>query len=124
MSERWEHFEAALRERAYAAIDHDPQVLLEEDGGPLGQTADVILARLIGFDDEIVHDGWRLRRVEPVLLAVESTEVVPSMTAATYRLQSSYVRTRASAMNGMPPDVTPGPDATFDVLYLRYRRRS
>lgn len=130
---RWREVEAILRGKAYGTLDNDPQVLLEGDGGPVGAEADVIMARLLGFDDQIVEDGWRLRRVEPVLFMPImpvlrlTTATEPGLTlprTAEYVLQSGWARCPIAAEYA-PPDVQVGPPTfTFDVLYVRYRRRS
>lgn len=126
----WAEAEPIMRERAYRTLDSDPQSLLECDGGPVGQTADVILARLVGFDDEIVGD-IRLQRVEPVWLVpiyervtlVEAAPCPTRMRTARYVLQSGYVRMQLAPEHA-PPDTTPGPPAfTVSLLFLRYRRR-
>lgn len=132
-NERWMRMEAALRERAYAVIDNQPEVLLEGDGGPVGMKADVILARFLGFDDQIIQDGYRLQRVEPEWLmpihprmtarAQPDPPPMPMMRTARYVLQSGYVLHHLSGEYA-PADVSV--DLTtlqFSVLYLRYRRR-
>lgn len=135
MSIRWAEVERELREQAYGTLYMDPQILLERDGGPEGLHAELIYARLFGFDDEVVRDGWRLPRVEPVLylpimsslravFAEPSADVVFQPTRrATYRLQAAYALV---AVHGefAPAGVPLRPDFTFRVLYLRYRRRA
>lgn len=133
LMDRWAEYEAVLRKQAYRTIESDPQVLLEHDSGGPGIAADLIYARLLGYDDEIVQDGWRLRRIEPVLLLpifprmslAESDVLGPGVTrSATYALQSGYALVSVHAEVAMPPaGVRVGPDGTFRVLYLRYRRR-
>lgn len=124
--------EPLLRRRAYGALEADPQVLLEVDGGPLGVDADVFIARLIGFEDEVVDDGIRLRRAEPVylvplhrrlsMLEPDPAELAP-MRISTYVLQSGYALATVAAENA-PADVAVRDDFTVRVLYLRYRRRN
>lgn len=132
---RWEEFELALREQAYGTIDADPRLLLETDGGPVGMKADVIFARLIGMDDNIVQDGWRLPRVEPYLLMpiplsrrermanYEPTVADAVLRTAKFVLQSGFAHTRVSGEYA-PPGVSLDSDFMFDVLYLRYKRRA
>lgn len=45
----------AVIDHLYAMIDNDPKVLLEQPGGPVGMTADFIVARLMGHDDQVAH---------------------------------------------------------------------
>lgn len=131
MASRWDQVEPIMREQAYRAIENDPQVLLEHDGGPYGVHAEVIFARLYGLDDEIVRDGWRLPRIEAALrlpiiprlrISAEPVRLEPVGRVATYVLQSGYALQTVDAMNG-PPDVPLLPDFRVRVLYLRYRRR-
>lgn len=136
MSEFWDFIEPTLREQAYATMDADPQSLLEHDGGPEGMTADVVMARLIGFDDQIVKDGWRRERADPVLLlpiherpkltaslAPTEADLYPTMRTARYVLQSGYVVFAMDAVL-LPLGVPHGPDFRTTFLYLRYRRRA
>lgn len=127
MSE-WTTVQPMLVERAERCINNDPSVLLEQEGGPVGATADVILARLYGFDEQVDHD-WRIRSVAPVLLApiveplalVESPVTYSPLRTAEYHLQSNYAEMRMDARYS-PPDVTLGPDFMFRILFVRYRR--
>lgn len=129
----WEHAEPCLRKRAYATLDANPESLLDGDAGGVSTPADVIMARLIGFDDQIVADGWRLTRPEPVLLMpiperLSATMIDPQ--PFTMPRTARYVLQRGHAvvpLDGMyaPPGVTPDPQTLLvRVLYLRYRRRS
>ncbi len=130
----WQQVEPILREKAYASLDHDPQSLLDGDAGGFQADVEVIMARLIGFDDQIVEDGWRLERVEPVLLlplfqkmtlARAAAPVSTSMPrAARYVLQGGYAIAPLDPMYA-PPGIRPNMTTwTVRVLYLRYRRRS
>lgn len=130
--ERWREVEPVLRARAYDTLAWQPESLLEVDGGPLGFKADVILARLIGFDDQIVDDTLRLSRVEPELRVpimprltrVDVDVSVPSMRTARYVLQSGYATLKISPEVAIPPGVKFGPpDFLTTLLFLRYRRR-
>lgn len=132
----WTKMEAALRERAYRKLNADPQILFETDGGPVGQSASLIYARLFGFEDEIAKDGLRLSSVlshinlpipaRPLLLSTDAIgiryEVEPARVAR-YELQSGFVRLHVAA-EFAPQDVRLEPDFTASVLYLRYRRRA
>jgi hypothetical protein len=130
--DRWQQVEPTLRHKAYRTIESDPQVLLETDGGPVGMPAEVIFARLLGFEDEVVEDGLRLAEVVPdlrlpimslgPLLSSGPLEPQP-IRVARYALQSGYARTKVAA-EFAPPGVQLGPDFTFRVLYVRYRRRA
>lgn len=129
----WEQIEPLLIERMEATINHDPRVLLEVDGGPAGMKADVVLARLYGFDEQVDHT-WRIREVLPDLrvpipqrlnLASFSDEspIAPAFRVAEYVLQSNYATCRM-APEYAPPDAHPGPpDFMFSVLFVRYKRR-
>lgn len=130
----WPEMERHLRGHLYAVIDHTPELLLDADGGPVGATADIILARLLGFDDEIVDDSLRLGRVEQVWLkaipqqfsvtAVELTADIEPLRTAEYVLQSCYAQMAVASML-LPPEMR-GDSPTFQtsVLAVRYRRRS
>lgn len=130
----WREVEWEARQQAYRTLDNDPQILLETDSGGPSVQAEVIMARLIGYEDEIVEDGLRLTRVEPVIRMpimrrpwiYEETQPPPDMTmpAAEYRVQSGFALVHLDAMYA-PPDVEFRPPTfTFRVLYLRYRRRA
>ena len=132
---RWSEVEAFMRERAYRALDRDPQILLERDGGPVGLDADLFHARFLGFEDEIVREMW-VPRAEPTILmpipqrpiwsAVDAASVHWEMEVsrvARYELQSGYV-TLSVAAEYDPPVEKLRPDFTARVAYLRYRRRS
>jgi hypothetical protein len=126
----WQHVEPILREQAYAVINNDPYMLLETEGWPGGMEADVILARLLGFDEQVEHD-WRIPRVESVLLTpiperlsvlAQEPERTPLRTAR-YNLLSNYARMSVDGRYA-PADVTLGADFRFSVLAVRYRRVS
>jgi len=133
----WDEIEAALRHKVYRTLENDPQILLEQDGGPFGVEADLIYARLIGYEDEIVKDGWRLRSIEPQLwlpitpsarsfLNPDAPPPLDVSRSAIYVLQSGYAVMPVDPL--IAPDVLdllpPGRDwQPVRVLYLRYRRR-
>lgn len=127
----WDEMQRLLVERMEATINADPRVRLEVDGGPVAQTADVILARFYGFDEQVDRD-LRLTDVRPDLLFpipqrptihIDSDWTVPTMPVARYVLQSSFARMNL-APEYAPPDVRPGPpDFLVSVLFVRYKRR-
>lgn len=128
----WEQAERSARHKAYRTLDNDPRILLEGDGWPGGVKAEVYLARLFGYDDEIVADVVRLPRPEPVyflpiasrlgLGVADEGPTEPPIRKATYVLQSGFALVTLAAEYA-PPDVKLRDDFTFRVLYLRYRRR-
>lgn len=129
---KWSRIKPLLREQAEYVINNDPSVLLEREGGPVGEQADVVLARLYGADDQVDYD-WRISRAVPVLYAAipeRLTAIEPaeptsysSLRTAEYRLQSNFAKLRLDGRFA-PEDVSVrSPDFTFSVLFLRYRRR-
>jgi hypothetical protein len=132
--DKWEHVAPILRDRAYGMLDSQPESLLETDAAS-ALPADVYFARLIGLDDEIVQDGWRLpggTAPTPILrvpLAKRMTLATaddPSdlrLNVADYRLQSGSSVTPICAPLSVP-GVAPGPRTLVTrVGWLRYRRR-
>ena len=130
---RWREVEAELRDLSYRRMDSDPESLLEHDSGGPSVKADVIMARLVGLDDEIVRDGWRLTHVAPELRLpimrrspmFEEIQSLPdvNLPTARYVLQNGFVLHHLDERYA-PPGVEVGPPTfTFTVLYLRYRRR-
>jgi len=120
---------AALIEKCYATIESEPTVLLEHDGGPYGLAADIVVARLYGFDEQLDHE-WRIPRIEselrtpimPRLSAVPSDVVASPMTrTGRYVLQSNYASANIAGEYVVP--LAPWKPAV-SVLCLRYRRRS
>jgi hypothetical protein len=126
----WDQIEPTLLDLMQAKIDAMPESLLESDGGPVGIKADVILARLIGWDEETVAT-WRIREVAPILFRPLSlpqfikwsgggiisrrAEFVLQSCYATYQLDPRYA----------PADVRIEPPTfSFSVLYVRYKRRN
>lgn len=146
VSERWAQVEPTLRDRAYKRIDDMPELLLEHDAW-FTLDADIIYARMFGFEDEIVEDRLRLTKVEPAIfmpifqsttrMIQEATDAafldkagifsvdmgIAPMRAAEYRLQSCFVTMSVSGMHD-PPVEQLRDDGTVTVAYLRYRRRS
>lgn len=141
----WEHTERRAREEAYATINADPQLLLEEDSW-FDVDADLIYARLIGFDDEIVRDGMPLSKVPreirmPILqssrrlfreaedeaflnrLGIFDPALLMPPAPAVFRLQSGSATIRVSG-ELCPPVEQLRDDNTAVLAYLRYRRRS
>lgn len=123
-------------EQLFATIDNDPQVLLETKGGPVGLTADVIVARLFGYDEQIDHEWVLSGRIPPVLLTpiihrpmmvAFDGDAMPSIDSATYHLQSIwaqvYLNVAMVALAGdVPASWRPGGDSLVRMLGVRYRR--
>lgn len=133
----WAEVEPAIRDSAYRRIDADPQILLEDDS-EFELEADLIYARLFGFDGEVVHDGRPLFTVVPKILVPivtparvslggtnqpEDTIDYETYRYAAYHLQSTHITLRVSGEYG-PPVAQLADDHTATVAYLRYRRRS
>lgn len=121
-----------LVDALYRRIDHEPQVLLEHDGSAPRSNYDVVIARLIGRDDELV-DEMRLhepldqiRMAYPVpmheLMALDDPVDFskPAHYEAVWNVQSVYARAVLSAEEAGD---WPWDPATFRcrVLGLRYR---
>lgn len=121
----------AAIERGFRAVESDPQILLEAPGGPEGMTAEIIVARLFGHDEQLDHE-MRLDRALPVVevpvptpltrAVTEGGPVLPDMRVARYRLQSGYSVLGISA-ELLPPDI-PLNTQTMQarLLCLRYKR--
>lgn len=122
----------AFVDQLYRKIDHEPQVLLEHDGAVPRGDYDVIIARLIGRDDELV-DEMRLNdpldRIEvpyPVpmhefMAPGDPTDPVkPAYYVAVWNVQSVYATGVLDVRHAGDWPVDP---ATFRcrVLALRYR---
>lgn len=132
----WAHVEPTIRDQMNATLDAQPESLFEHDGGPVGRTADIILARLVGFDDQVVDDALRLRRVEPewrtpipARLSLTPEPFSPDdaiLRTARYVLQSGFAEMKLDPTAvPLPPDVKPTPPGFLvTVLFVRYRRRS
>ncbi len=116
---------------AYRTIDQDPRVLLEADASHISADADFVIARLLGFDDQVVEDHLRLSKALPVLRVPipqgirawmeESTFPTSAMRIAEYRLQSVFVVVSVAAeVVGKLVDRS---DGTIKILCVRYRRR-
>lgn len=132
----WQDFEPILRDRLTRHIEAQPELLLEHTGGPEGLKADVILATLYGFDEQ-VDAMWRVPRVESVLLrplpqplsaAVSEADLMPMMRTARYDLQSNWATLNLDWLHyraALPPDVRPAPGTLLvSVAMVRYRRTS
>lgn len=122
---------AATIDRCYATINNDPRLLLETAGGPVGRTANVVVARLYGWDEQVDHE-MRLRKAEPIVfvpILERLTLATPELSlddyrpprAARYDLQSNFAVANLAAENA--------PDEAFDpttflvsVLCVRYKR--
>ena len=127
--------EADVRHRLRVAINAQPELLLESDGGPVGLKADVFFADLIGHDDQIDHE-WTISSAAPKLrvpireraLAALREDVMPdpSIHTTTYALQSNYATLTVADEVAFSAgwDVRGGPPAfQTKVVLLRYRRR-
>lgn len=123
-----------LIERMNDVIINSPEMLLETDGGPVGARADVVLARLLGPDDQVMDDMWLTDRAVPAVwrspimpkltLAEPDPVDIPSVREAEYVLQSGYVEMWIAQPELLPPGVVVRPpDFRARVLYVRYRRR-
>jgi hypothetical protein len=122
-----------LRDEAYEGVlNNDPRILLEVDGGPVGLRADLITARLLGPDEQIVAD-WIIPNVEPelrmpiperVTACVDSAvPTMPGLRVARYVLQSSYAQMELAPGYAPPSFLPDPPNFMCKVLFLRYRRR-
>lgn len=133
-----EYFIALMRERLTAAVESKPEVLLECDGGPVGLKADLYLATLYGFDDQVdaeiridrAHQVWK----RPIMSRVNWTAYNEPVTSpeplrtADYVLQSNYATMNVDWLayrDVLPDDVHPERGTHLvTVALLRYRRRS
>ncbi len=132
----WTEFEPFLAERLTGVIEHQPEVLLEHDGGPEGLKADIILAVLYGMDGQ-VDALWRIPKVTHALLrpirrrlslrADPDEMTSPSIATARYVLQSSWATMTLDYLahrDFLPPDVKPSPGTNeVTAALLRYRHR-
>lgn len=123
----WADVERSLRQRAYATLDDDPRILLETDA-VFTVHADLIYARLFGFEDEIVRDGMQLTRAEPMILLpippripLDGHRDLTGLGMARYMLQSAFTVLTVTGEPG-PPQHPAG--APVRVAYLRYKRRA
>lgn len=133
----WAEMEPMLRDRAYRRLVDDPEILLETDtGGLYDFDADLIYARLLGFDDEIVKDGLLLPKVmDQIFVPIHQRltrassdpsdllEIEPPRTAR-YVLQSSFVTLSVSGFVTDPPVEKLRDNFTAKIAYLRFRRRA
>ena len=135
ITDEWSQAEPYLRDRAYRTIESDPGFLLDHEGGPYGIKADLILARLIGHDDQVVRDDLRLDRIRDVLLEpmfprmnfhAAPPEVVgdyPDIRTAEYGLRSGYAVAEFDIAGLWPPAGVEAKTGRYTVLFLRYKRR-
>lgn len=127
--------ERHLRDRLEANIVNDPQVLLDQDGGPAGIRADVYLAKLIGHDDQTVAEIRVKEARDVVLLPIparpsrlvsEAADVYPTIRTARFNLQSGYAMSKVdeglALAQGLIASPARKPDFLLDVVLLRYRR--
>jgi hypothetical protein len=125
----WSPEFTTLVDMAYRRMTRDPEYLLEHDGGLVGVTADYVVARLIGYDEQ-VERTMLLHEVLPELrlpfvpttrtLLSEADPSLPDFRTARYVLQSGYAtgEVRGEWCPGGPPRRGFG-----TVLCLRYKRR-
>lgn len=117
----------AFVDALYRKIDHEPQVLLEHDAGPPSVPCDLVVARLIGGDDELVNEMLLreplavLRTPEPVRdWSISDEPAYEPLRVAEWVPQSVYATGVLDALHagGWPLD-----PATMRcrVLALRYR---
>lgn len=129
---------AAIVERMYRTMENDPQYLLMQDGGPVGRTAHVVIARLYGHDEQIDHE-MRIDSATDVLLAHRPQRLPlsaddpatfgPAFDIVTYRLQSGFAQAGLAASVADSETLRwigkhPNPHSfDWDFLALRYQRR-
>lgn len=133
-----DYFVALICDRLTRHIEAQPEVLLECDGGPLFLKADLYLATLYGFDDQVdaeiridrVHEVWQrplMSRVNWASYAEPVTSPGPIRTAD-YVLQSNYATMNVDwlAYRDMLPDDIHPERGTYliTIALLRYRRRA
>lgn len=116
----------SVREHLRAMIYREPEFLLEQDGGPVGLQADLIMADLVGEDNQVelslidlqvpsgLPDTLRIPVPSPELSAIEDGDVIPfhdpRLIVATYVLQSSWASVEILADG-------------FTMALVRYRKR-
>jgi hypothetical protein len=135
IADEWAQFEPYLRDMAYRGIESDPGFLLDHEGGPYGISADLILGRLIGHDDQVVRDDLHLDRIRDVVLEpmfprmafhAAPPEVVgdyPDIRTAEYGLRSGYAFCEMDVASVWPPAGVEARSGRYTVLFLRYKRR-
>lgn len=119
----------ALIDKAYRTIEQQPEYLLEHDGGPQFETADIIVARLIGLDDEIVDQVfldrplpvWRMPAAQAPTFVLDDGPVYEPLKVVEFQLQSNYATAWLDAIHA-PPGTAGPPTFRAKVLCLRYRR--
>lgn len=127
---------AAIVERMYRTMENDPQYLLMQDGGPVGRTAHVVIARLYGQDEQIDHE-WRIDKAQPVLLTPHMERPSTRLTGDPLEMPRAheYVLQSGFTVAGLAASVAdsetlrwigkdPNPQSfDWDFLALRYQRR-
>jgi hypothetical protein len=134
MTAGWRDLDATLRRELTAAVESQPELLLEHNGGPEGLKADLILATLYGLDEQVDAE-WRLSSVVPYLrrpirprLTASAFDEPPSMgpPPARYDLQSNWATAKLDFLahaSMLPADVRPAPQTNVvTVALVRYRR--
>lgn len=129
-----DEFMRLLREQLTDYIHAQPEFLLEHTGGPLGLEADIILATLIGFDDQVDAE-IRITTILPVIkraipqrpsLSLDAPPLV-TMPTARYDLQSNWAEAQIDWLahrHLLPEDVHPSEgDMMIKVALVRYKRQ-
>ena len=135
MTDPQQEFDRHMRDRLTAVIESQPEVLLEQDGGPIGLKADLFLATLYGFDEQVDAEirvpkaEWDVRMpIRRRLSVLDEPDPSPVMPIAVYVLQSNYATMQVDWLymrEFLPSDVKPPPlDYLVTIALLRYRRRS
>lgn len=126
----WRVAEPMLRAELLAALTHDPQYLLMRDGNPYID-ADVILARLEGFDEQVVDEirlsEMRADYLVPLRQRMTLTEArgfESRIPVRRFAAQNAYANLTISAESITPPDdVKPDERYQFSVALVIFREQ-
>jgi hypothetical protein len=134
MQVHWEEFERELRFLMTMEIQSHPELLLEHDGGPDFMHADLYLATLYGFDEQVDKEV-RLTKVLPYIRTVINRRLEPLdhtidvfTNIATYKIQSNWATMKLDYgrfRDFLPSDVRPDFYRDYnqvEVALLRYKR--
>lgn len=95
--------------------------LSDSRGGPVGATADIVVARLFGFDGGIDREVMLTHAMQVVEIAEPKPVTTPLATShRVYHLHNGYARTLVDAR--LAPDATRTFFDRSSLLCLRYRR--